>query len=214
MTLQSDDPHILRGLDTIRTFVTAGRAVFTIRNTETGNRMTYRVIAEEGERFRVEVLTGSDNTSNYSLIGHVTKTGFHHQGLLQAALELKATVQEMLEGAGSEQAVDRLTFVKGFAGSMLRVAQGTDRAGMTPGRVQAWHGFRRSYNVEMSDLDATDMRVRGFGWLWRRLTQGQDLPDKVEVWHEGRCGKCSRRLTVPESIATGLGPVCASRLAA
>lgn len=26
--------------------------------------------------------------------------------------------------------------------------------------------------------------------------------------HEGRCGKCGRRLTVPESIKTGLGPIC------
>jgi hypothetical protein len=30
----------------------------------------------------------------------------------------------------------------------------------------------------------------------------------VEVWHEGKCSRCGRRLTDPESIATGLGPVC------
>jgi len=28
------------------------------------------------------------------------------------------------------------------------------------------------------------------------------------VHHEGRCGKCGKRLTVPESIKTGLGPIC------
>lgn len=33
----------------------------------------------------------------------------------------------------------------------------------------------------------------------------------VEVWHEGACGKCGRKLTVPESIESGLGPTCASR---
>jgi hypothetical protein len=36
----------------------------------------------------------------------------------------------------------------------------------------------------------------------------------LEVWHEGRCGRCGRRLTVPKSIETGLGPECASRSSA
>lgn len=31
---------------------------------------------------------------------------------------------------------------------------------------------------------------------------------RLEVWHEGRCCRCGRKLTVPESIATGIGPVC------
>jgi hypothetical protein len=26
--------------------------------------------------------------------------------------------------------------------------------------------------------------------------------------HEGKCGRCGRKLTVPESIKTGLGPIC------
>ena len=32
---------------------------------------------------------------------------------------------------------------------------------------------------------------------------------KVEIWHEGRCGRCARRLTVPSSIILGIGPECA-----
>jgi hypothetical protein len=32
---------------------------------------------------------------------------------------------------------------------------------------------------------------------------------KVEIWHEGRCGRCARRLTVPASIVIGIGPECA-----
>jgi hypothetical protein len=32
----------------------------------------------------------------------------------------------------------------------------------------------------------------------------------MEVWHEGVCGRCGRKLTVPESIALGIGPVCAT----
>lgn len=49
-------------------------------------------------------------------------------------------------------------------------------------------------------------------WLWDRLLGGQagvdDLLRQAEVWHEGRCGRCGRTLTVPESLRRGLGPVC------
>lgn len=37
---------------------------------------------------------------------------------------------------------------------------------------------------------------------------GGVIPPSLEVWHEGRCGRCGRALTVPESIASGIGPVC------
>jgi hypothetical protein len=33
----------------------------------------------------------------------------------------------------------------------------------------------------------------------------------VEIWHAGRCCVCGRMLTVPESIANGIGPECASK---
>ena len=38
------------------------------------------------------------------------------------------------------------------------------------------------------------------------------LTKLVEVWHEGRCGRCGRLLTVPESVRRGIGPECAGRL--
>lgn len=51
--------------------------------------------------------------------------------------------------------------------------------------------------------------ARAFSWTWARLQAGRDL-GPAEVWHEGRCGRCGRALTVPESIESGLGPVCAA----
>jgi hypothetical protein len=30
--------------------------------------------------------------------------------------------------------------------------------------------------------------------------------------HEGRCGRCGRKLTVPESVKSGIGPECAGKL--
>jgi len=49
-----------------------------------------------------------------------------------------------------------------------------------------------------------------FAWVWRKLAAGEMHPE-LAIYHEGRCGKCGRRLTTPESIATGLGPICAGK---
>ena len=56
-----------------------------------------------------------------------------------------------------------------------------------------------------------DKRNRAFAWAWRALAAGR-MPDDLEIWHEGRCGRCGRKLTVPESIASGIGPECAAHL--
>jgi hypothetical protein len=54
--------------------------------------------------------------------------------------------------------------------------------------------------------------VRAFAWAWQQL-QNQ-MPDQLEIWHEGRCGRCARKLTHPDSIASGFGPECAGRFEA
>lgn len=48
-------------------------------------------------------------------------------------------------------------------------------------------------------------------WFVKLLSK-QELPPSLEVWHEGRCGRCGRKLTVPESLARGIGPECAGAL--
>jgi hypothetical protein len=62
------------------------------------------------------------------------------------------------------------------------------------------------------DVGADAPTSRAFAWSWRQLVSGR-MPDQLEVWHEGRCGRCGRKLTVPESVAAGFGPECAGRLA-
>jgi hypothetical protein len=44
-----------------------------------------------------------------------------------------------------------------------------------------------------------------FTWFVERLGC---LPTSLEVWHEGRCGRCGRALTDPDSIRSGFGPTC------
>ena len=55
--------------------------------------------------------------------------------------------------------------------------------------------------------------VVAFGWTWNRLTTYQPT-NGLEIWHSGKCGRCGRKLTVPESIASGFGPECSEKLAA
>jgi len=53
--------------------------------------------------------------------------------------------------------------------------------------------------------------ARAFAWAWKSLAQDA-IPAALEIWHEGRCGRCARKLTVPSSIASGFGPECAERM--
>jgi len=46
-----------------------------------------------------------------------------------------------------------------------------------------------------------------FNYILSHLRKG-DLPKQVEIWHEGKCAKCGRSLTDPDSIKTGWGPYC------
>jgi hypothetical protein len=50
--------------------------------------------------------------------------------------------------------------------------------------------------------------AKAFAWCWRKLMVERCMPEVLEVFHEGRCGKCGRRLTDPTSVSIGLGPTC------
>ena len=52
--------------------------------------------------------------------------------------------------------------------------------------------------------------ARLIAWLLDQLQGNGTKLDQVEFWHEGKCSRCGRKLTVPESIDTGFGPDCAA----
>lgn len=55
--------------------------------------------------------------------------------------------------------------------------------------------------------------VRAARWFLALLQRDPaKLFEQAEVYHAGRCGRCGRKLTVPESITTGFGPECAGRM--
>jgi hypothetical protein len=51
-----------------------------------------------------------------------------------------------------------------------------------------------------------------FEYAWKNILNNNRIPAQLEIWHEGRCGRCGRKLTVPESVAAGIGPDCAGKM--
>jgi len=122
-------------------FCLAGHAIFTLRNSLTGNRFTYRIRARRRQGFSVALLHGQDNESDYMGIGYITQYASGPQ-------------------------------------------------------------FTPHYRANPSQA------MRAFAWAWPRLVTNT-LPPEIEFYHAGRCGRCHRLLTTPESIASGIGPKCA-----
>jgi len=142
------DRHQLTDPQAIRHFVFAGKAVFTLVSSVTGRHLTFKVTkakkAGVNGPYFVAALTGPDNMSSYTYMGH------------------------MYRGQGGY----KLT-----AGSKGKLDPGTTTR-------------------------------KAFEWFMSRVKEERELPNGGEFWHEGRCGRCARRLTVPLSIERGLGPIC------
>jgi hypothetical protein len=133
----------------ITTAVFAGNATITLVSGKSGKRFTYKITQgdeKDGQPgpFFVKVLTGQDNTNDYTYAGIWTKNG-----------------------------------VKPTKNSKI----GTE---------------------------ADSMKL--INWALPHIVGGY-LPTNVEVWHTGRCCRCGRLLTVPESVAHGIGPDCAEKMA-
>ena len=64
--------------------------------------------------------------------------------------------------------------------------------------------FRHSKKSRIYD---TSQSVKVFDFVLSKLNTGT-LSPLIEIWHQGRCGKCGKVLTVPKSIESGFGPEC------
>lgn len=56
--------------------------------------------------------------------------------------------------------------------------------------------------------------VKAFTYTIGNVLQENRMPEGVEFWHAGRCGRCGRTLTDPESTEAGFGPECRSKMGA
>lgn len=178
-----------------RRFLLAGQAYVTLASRVTGARFTYRIAAPADERGnRAQV--GARPCWKCRGAGHVT-FGRNGRGVCFTC-----------NGRGSiecEPGERRMLFVALLTGPENTRSYTYLGQVVSPDTAPAYvHGKRSRISVEAPG-------ARAIGWYLGRLFQGNPTPD-VEVWHNGRCGRCARMLTVPESIRSGLGPECASRL--
>jgi len=68
--------------------------------------------------------------------------------------------------------------------------------------------FKRS---EKSRVTEDAISLKTFIWISHHLQEGT-LPGHIGIWHAGKCGRCGRTLTVPESIQSGYGPECVTKI--
>jgi hypothetical protein len=61
-------------------------------------------------------------------------------------------------------------------------------------------------------ISAEAQSVKVFQFVIDKLVTNT-LSNLIEIYHDGRCGKCGKQLTVPESVETGFGPECYKRIA-
>ena len=71
--------------------------------------------------------------------------------------------------------------------------------------------FSLTNKARMAGITMETNSVSVFTWMLRNLGSN-NFEEKIEIWHAGRCGRCGRKLTVPESIFSGYGSECLSKL--
>lgn len=147
--------HLLT-IATAPKFILAGKAIFTAKSLNTGNRFTYKVVKAKKNTsdktvYFCSVLTGTDNNSNYSFFGSIIKNE-------------------------------------------------------VTGQI---HFF---WSTKNRNVGSTAPSVVAFDYVINSLIAQNKFSTKLELWHEGRCGRCGRLLTVPESIESGIGPECAKHM--
>lgn len=59
-----------------------------------------------------------------------------------------------------------------------------------------------------SSMNEDSTPVKAVKYLCRHVLEQNNMPDDLEVMHEGHCGRCGRTLTHPISLKNGLGPEC------
>jgi hypothetical protein len=83
------------------------------------------------------------------------------------------------------------------------------------GSFRKTHGLK--WSSTHSQVKQTANSFKAFSWFINAIQAVQNpmatMPTKLEVWHEDVCGRCGRKLTVPQSISDGFGPECIKMVA-
>lgn len=60
-----------------------------------------------------------------------------------------------------------------------------------------------------SDFQPHEKEYKVGAWAAQTVIAGKMIPVKYHINHAGKCGRCARELTHPESLKSGIGPECA-----
>lgn len=199
--------HLITDSETAADFILAGKAIFTLANTATGNHATYRVESMKGadDTFSVALFVGTENTvrSAYSVIGEI------REGVFTCTLKGQIEAIQNLREAAEDEANNGESWLVNFCSNLLSCLKSgrtiTDR------QMICLQRNLRKRGINIDSLSPADPKVRGFGWVKARTDAGKAFPEGVEFWTEGRCCTCGRRLTNPDSIHDLEGPVCKGR---
>jgi hypothetical protein len=95
--------------DSIRTFILGGNSRFTIKSVATQRRFTYRVRKTGDKPAFVQVLTGSDNESDYEFLGSIFYNRYAHgrksriRATAPSAIAFDWFIKHLLAGRVSER---------------------------------------------------------------------------------------------------------------
>ena len=178
-------------------FLTGGKAIFTIENEKTATRITYRVEKVSDTTFNVMVYTRGENhlKSSYTNVGRIVDGVFVG---MPTEIDFVANLKAQAKNA----------WIKSFAESIERqIAKGRN---LSTKQASVLSKSLKEHHISVpSAMSTEDVRFKSFKWLWNRINSGNELPQGVNFYHEGRCCQCAKPLTVPASIMTGMGPDCA-----
>lgn len=72
---------------------------------------------------------------------------------------------------------------------------------------------KRFYHGKKSRISKDAQSVKAFDFWFRMLIANVEINlNKIELYHEGVCMCCGRKLTTPDSIDQGVGPICGDNI--
>jgi Family of unknown function (DUF6011) len=73
-----------------------------------------------------------------------------------------------------------------------------------------WIGKGKFQRSAKSRVSADAPSFKAFDWFWNIQHNGDN--GNLIVLRPNKCGRCARTLTHPESVISGIGPECASKI--
>ena len=69
------------------------------------------------------------------------------------------------------------------------------------------------YHSKKTNISQDALSVVAFKyWFNALVTNNQKRLNQIELYHSGKCMRCGRTLTTPESIELGVGPICGAEI--